>query len=239
MLRKPVAFAACVARGSSIERGTEPSAAWCSTICTRSHAFDAGLPVGDVAFDERVAPPVRLADGAPHVVEIAAMPGREIVEADDFLPGREQRLHEMRADEAGAAGHQPAPRPRSERRARLLERDCARCCPASEPPDVDAALAQRRRVRLALHVGVDAAGLRASPAKSDTGRARNSRCATAATIAFATGSASQDMSSTPYSCRASAGIGDRIVHVDGRAVRLAARARRRSRASCAGRGSSP
>ena len=43
-------------------------------------------------------------------LEVAAMPGGEIVEADDLLIEREQRLDEVRADETGGARHQPAPR---------------------------------------------------------------------------------------------------------------------------------
>ena len=39
MFRKPVTLLACVRSGSLIDRGTEPSAAWCSTMSTDAHAF--------------------------------------------------------------------------------------------------------------------------------------------------------------------------------------------------------
>src|SRR3569832_2954646 len=37
MLRKPVLLAACVVNGASIERGTDPIAAWCRTYSTSLH----------------------------------------------------------------------------------------------------------------------------------------------------------------------------------------------------------
>ena len=50
-------------------------------------------------------------------VEVAAVAGREVVEAHDVLAEPQQRLEQMRADEAGAAGDQPAQRlPRAARR---------------------------------------------------------------------------------------------------------------------------
>ena len=44
-----------------------------------------------------------VADRAAHVVEIAPVAGREVVEADHVLAEREQRLDQVRADEARRA----------------------------------------------------------------------------------------------------------------------------------------
>ena len=51
---------------------------------------------------KRVPPPRVGADRAAHLVEVAPVAGREVVEADDVLVEREQRLDQVRADEAGA-----------------------------------------------------------------------------------------------------------------------------------------
>ena len=59
-----------------------------------------------------------VADRGAHLVEIAPVAGGEIVEADDRLVELEQRLDQVRADEAGAAGHEPAQRLRRQLAAR-------------------------------------------------------------------------------------------------------------------------
>ena len=143
------------------------------------------------------------------------MPGREIVEAHDLLPEAKQRLEQMRADEAGAAGHEPAPRPRRaaphkppctrRRRAALTGASSRWRLVASEPPHLDAARAQRglsawhltstyEPVRLELF---DEIADRALPRTRDARRPRPSHGRAAAS--------SQASSATPYSCTASAG----------------------------------
>jgi len=50
---------------------------------------------------------------APDFVEIPPMPGREIVQSDDPLSCPQQRLDQVRTDEASGPGDQPGrPRPR-------------------------------------------------------------------------------------------------------------------------------
>ncbi len=67
----------------------------------------AGVAIADVAFDH----PESVTVGGGHepleLVEVALVPGREIVEPDDPLPRPQQRLDQVRSDEAGSAGHQP------------------------------------------------------------------------------------------------------------------------------------
>ena len=66
--------------------------------------------IGDVAFDQHVALPRGRRHGALDFGEVAPVAGREIVQRHDVLVELEQRLHEMRTDEAGAARDQPASR---------------------------------------------------------------------------------------------------------------------------------
>ena len=63
--------------------------------------------LADVAFDETKARPLRRTDERADFVEVAPMPGGEIVEADDALIELEKRLKQVRADEAGDAGDEP------------------------------------------------------------------------------------------------------------------------------------
>ena len=91
-----------------MERGTDPSAAWCSTMDTPLHACAAGRNVGDVAFEEAVPLPCLFADRGANFVEVAAISGRKVVEADHVLPEAQQRFDQMGADEPGAAGDEPA-----------------------------------------------------------------------------------------------------------------------------------
>ena len=69
-----------------------------------------GLRIADVAVDELEARPGRLADRRTDVLEVAPRAGREIVEADDLLAVPQQCLDQVRADEAGRTGDQPARR---------------------------------------------------------------------------------------------------------------------------------
>ena len=56
-------------------------------------------------------PPPRVRrDACLHFVEVAPMAGDEAVEPGDRLPQSEQRFHQVRADEGGAAGDQGARR---------------------------------------------------------------------------------------------------------------------------------
>ena len=60
--------------------------------------------IADVAFDQPELFP------AQRLLEIGALPGGEVVETDDPVPGRKQSVHQVRTDEPGAAGHQIFPR---------------------------------------------------------------------------------------------------------------------------------
>ena len=59
------------------------------------------------------------------------MAGGEVVEADHRLVELEQRLHQVRADEAGAAGHEPAQRLRRQSLAHVVDRASSRRRPQS------------------------------------------------------------------------------------------------------------
>jgi len=69
----------------------------------------AGRRVDDVALVEGVPAPRLRADGVAHLIEVAAAAGREVVDPDYDLPQPQERLHEVRSDEAGASRHEPAP----------------------------------------------------------------------------------------------------------------------------------
>jgi hypothetical protein len=45
-----------------------------------------------------------------HFVQVAPVTGREVVQPDHRLADPQQRFDQVRADEAGTAGHQPARR---------------------------------------------------------------------------------------------------------------------------------
>ena len=108
-LRNASTLCWCDAIGSLIERGTEPSAAWCRTMSTSLHASLRDLGIAQVALDELELQPLVGVD-REDVVEVALVPGQEVVDADHGLPEIEQPLEQRRADEAGDAGHEPAPR---------------------------------------------------------------------------------------------------------------------------------
>ena len=82
----------------------------------------ADLRIGDVAFDEAMSRPVLLADRTTHVVEIALVASREVVETRHRLASAQQRLEQVRADEAGRARDEPAARAFGERAQQLVDR---------------------------------------------------------------------------------------------------------------------
>ena len=77
--------------------------------------FTTGREIADVTLDETVPAPRVLANRCTDVIEVAQMPGRKIVERHDVLPGGEQGLDQVRADEAGRTRHEPAPTRTGER----------------------------------------------------------------------------------------------------------------------------
>ena len=143
-------------------------------------------------FDEaRAARHASVADRRAHLVEVAPVPGREVVEADHVLAEPQQRLEQMRADEAGAARDEPAPGLRAQPLASVASNRLAGSGRRHHSRQtVDAARAQRRGVRLALHVDVQPVRPPASPTIVVERARANSRCATAATMASARGSSS-------------------------------------------------
>src|SRR4030095_7731494 len=64
-----------------------------------------------------MALPCGLTDGVADTVEVVAMTGRKIVEADHVLAQAEQRFRHMVSDEPGAPRNQPAHRLLAQRRA--------------------------------------------------------------------------------------------------------------------------
>ena len=97
----PSTLTALDVSGSCTERGTEPSAPrWKTTSTPRDRVVDA-LVAAQLALDD-------LDVAAP--VEVRAAAGREVVEHAHVVAALEQRPHEVRADEPGAAGdeHPPA-----------------------------------------------------------------------------------------------------------------------------------
>ena len=90
------------------------------------HVIDAltgaatGVEVADVALDEFEPCPLRWLDERLHLIEVALIAGRKIIQPDDPLIELEQRLQQIGADEAGDAGDQPGPRRLRAGRRRLL-----------------------------------------------------------------------------------------------------------------------
>ena len=68
----------------------------------------AGSAVADVGGDQPEAIAILVGDEAADLVEVALMARGEIVERDDLLSAFEQGLNEVRSDEAGGAGDEPA-----------------------------------------------------------------------------------------------------------------------------------
>jgi len=64
----------------------------------------------DVALDEGEVAPRPRAGRLPHLLQIAGIAGRVVVEADDRLVELQQRLEKVGADEAGDTRDQPATR---------------------------------------------------------------------------------------------------------------------------------
>src|SRR5690606_7936066 len=71
----------------------------------------ADLGIADVSEEEAEAGSPLLAHRPDHLLDVLPEAGGEVVETDDLLVELEQHLHEVRSDEAGGAGHQPALRP--------------------------------------------------------------------------------------------------------------------------------
>jgi hypothetical protein len=74
-------------------------------------AFDrrrTSIAVADVALDEAEPAVERVRQLARDLVQVALMARGEIVERDDLLSAFEQGLDEVRSDEAGGAGDEPA-----------------------------------------------------------------------------------------------------------------------------------
>ena len=85
--------------GPRIERSTWVSAAKLTTASQPARGPGDGVRVGDVADDELGA----------RALEIGGVAGvRQLVEDDDVVAACDEPPHEMRADEAGAAGHEDA-----------------------------------------------------------------------------------------------------------------------------------
>ena len=70
----------------------------------------ARVRVADVGLVQRVPAPCRRADRRGHLVEVGAVSRREVVEAHHLLSQPQQRLHQMRSDEASASRDEPASR---------------------------------------------------------------------------------------------------------------------------------
>ena len=60
--------------------------------------------VTDITLDDLV---LALAGVKQDVIEIAAIPRRKVVQTNDGLPQREERLEQVRANEAGDPGDEP------------------------------------------------------------------------------------------------------------------------------------
>ena len=168
-----------------------------------------------------------VADRVAHLVEVAAVTRSRSCRGPR-PPGPARAASRRRCEPM-----KPALPVTSQRRGRAAQRRCAsrqtlgdaanRSCHQSLQTR-DAARAQRRGVGLALHVDVqrrsgtsfaDEVVERALPGTRGARPRRRSRRRAAARP--------RASSSTPYSCRASRGVGDRIVHVHVGAVGLAAR----------------
>ena len=63
--------------------------------------------VDDVGVQKPEAAPRTFTDTFPHLIEIAHVPGREIIEPHDTLTMLQKRLDDIAADEASCAGHKP------------------------------------------------------------------------------------------------------------------------------------
>jgi hypothetical protein len=68
----------------------------------------AGVAVADVALDEAEAVAIGPGQLARDFVKVALVARGEIVEADDPLAIGQQRLDQVRPDETGRAGYEPA-----------------------------------------------------------------------------------------------------------------------------------
>ena len=71
-----------------------------------------------VGFQEFVPPPRPIADSPVHFVQVMPVAGLEVVDANHVLSEAQQDFDQMRTDEPGASGHQPAQRLGAESRHR-------------------------------------------------------------------------------------------------------------------------
>ena len=72
------------------------------------HGLLAGGRIADIALDEREVPPLFGAHRFLDFVQVVLMAGCEVVQTDDRLVQLQQGFQQIGADEAGAAGDQPA-----------------------------------------------------------------------------------------------------------------------------------
>lgn len=70
----------------------------------------AGVQVANIAFHEGEARPLLGRDRCADFVQVALVAGGKVVQAGDGLVQLQQGLQQVRADEAGASGHEPLAR---------------------------------------------------------------------------------------------------------------------------------
>ena len=70
----------------------------------------ARVGIDNIALPEFMPPPLFFADRKAQLLKVLTITGLEVVQAHDILSQAQQRLDQMGADEACAAGHQPAHR---------------------------------------------------------------------------------------------------------------------------------
>src|SRR5271170_5303063 len=166
---------------------------------------ETGVGIDNVGFHELVPRPQTVADGPAHLIEVVAVAGLEVVDADDILSEAQQGLDQMRTDEPGASGHQPAQRLGAQMRCRRPQRLGFARVEAHQSLHTWTPRA-RRAAASAWHLTSMYTPLGRSLAARASGEyCRYARCATAETTASARGKSSQGVSRTPYSRKASAG----------------------------------
>ena len=93
-------LARCDVIGSSIDRGTDGIAAWCSTSSTPSTGLPRNAGIGQIAC-QQFRPMTASRAAASQIFELA---GDEAVDHAHAMCRGEQLFDQVRADEAGAAG---------------------------------------------------------------------------------------------------------------------------------------
>src|SRR5208283_1009367 len=165
----------------------------------------AGVGIDNVGLHGLVPPPQPLADGPAHLVEVVAVAGLEVVDANNILSEAQQGFHQMRTDESRASGHQPAQRLGAQlhhRRPlglRLARSGGHHSLHTWTPRARSASASARHFTSTYTPLG------RSLAAMASAEYCWYARCATAATTASARGSSSQGVSRTPYSRKASPG----------------------------------